>query len=357
MKTMRNQRLKQIQRSFWRLSLILLIASAIPSMVLAQDAVFKVRTARGSSKVSGKITEVSAEGVTIDGELVPAADIKKVVFSKEPTELDRARDQMESGRYADAIEELEKIKSPVGSAMVQQEIDFIKAYSTSRISLLGGNITPQVAGKEIGKFITTYKDASYHLAPAIEQYGKLIYAFGKPEVAVREFNRLTQSSWPEYQLRGHFQLGKTLTELGRYDEAELSFDAILAEESNDDVTQTYKLLATCEKARLAGIQGNLEAAKKVLEGIIRDENPDKKRLFAHLYNALGATYEQAGKLKEAATAYLHTELLFASESEPHSEALYRLALIWPKLEQTDRANRARDTLKSRYRNSYWAGKL
>ena len=354
---MQNQNSNQIRRFSWQLNLILMIAIATPSMGLSQDAVFKVRSARGSSKVSGKITEVSAEGVTIDGELVPAEDIKKVVFAKEPSELDRARDQMESGRYADAIEELEKIKSPVGSAMLQQEIDFIKAYSTSRISLLGGNISPQVAGKEIGKFITTYKDASYHLIPATEQYGKLIYAFGKPQVAAREFSKLTRSSWPEYKIRGHFQLGKTLTELGEYDEAELSFDAILDEESNDDITQTYKLLATCEKARLAGIQGNLEAAKKVLEGIIRDENPDNKRLFAHLYNALGATFETAGNLKEAATAYLHTELLFATESEPHAEALYRLALIWPKLEETDRANRARDTLKSRYRNSYWAGKL
>ncbi len=66
---------------------------------------------------------------------------------------------------------------------------------------------------------------------------------------------------------------------------------------------------------------------------------------------------QEGNLKEAATAFLHTELLFAQEIEPQAEALYQLALIWPKLNQTDRASRAREGLKSRYRNSYWANKL
>ena len=91
--------------------------------------------------------------------------------------------------------------------------------------------------------------------------------------------------------------------------------------------------------------------------MIKTENSDDKLLFAHIYNALGAAYEKAGKFKEASRAYLHTDLLFASVLEAHAESLYHLAILWPKLEQTDRAARARDTLKARYRNSYWAGKL
>ena len=344
-------------RTFSILGCVALVAFSFPATVLSQDSVFKIRAGGGTSKVNGKITRISADGVTIDSEEIPAAEIRKLVFSKEPREVGRARGQMESGRYADAIDELKKIKSAAQSPMLQQEIDFIEAYSTSQISLRGGNVAPQVAGKTIGNFIATYSDSSFHLAPAVEQYGKLIFAFGKLDLAAAEFAKLANSSWPEYRLKGLFQSGKTLTELGRYSEANTAFDAILAVQENDDLSQAYKLLAKCEIARLAGLQGNTDEAKQTIENLIRDNDPDEKLLFAHLYNALGATFEKSGQLKDAATAYLHTELLFATETEPHSEALYRLSLIWPQLEETDRANRSRNTLKTRYRNSYWAGKL
>ena len=322
----------------------------------AQDAVFKFKAGGGNSKDSGRITEISPEGVTIDGELVPAESIKKVVFSKEPSEIGRARDQMEAGRFADCLEELDKIGDTTLSKRIRQEIDFLRAYSTSQIALRIGTITPQAAGKEVGTFIQEHGD-SYHLYPMVEQYGKLIWAFGKPDLAVAEFEKLANCSWLEYRLKGDFYRGQALLELGKYAEAQAAFDAILATQSNDDISQAFRLYAKCEKARAIGLAGNTDEARKTIEEIIRDENPDNKRLFAYLYNALGSVYEKSGQIKEAARAYLHTELLFATESEPHAEALYRLALIWPQLEQTDRANRARDTLKSRYRNSYWAGKL
>jgi Flp pilus assembly protein TadD len=102
---------------------------------------------------------------------------------------------------------------------------------------------------------------------------------------------------------------------------------------------------------------NPEQATQTLNELIATESAENSLLFANLYNALGSVYEKAGQLKEARTAYLHTNLLYASEPDEHAEALYHLALIWPQLEETDRANEARDTLKTRYRNSYWAGKL
>lgn len=330
--------------------------TSISRATLAQDAVFRIKTGGGNSKVSGKITKISPDGITVDGELVPASEIKKPVFGREPGEISRARDQMEAGRYADCIDELKKISDSSLSKRIQQEIDFLNAYSTSQISLRGGNIAPMTAGKEVGRFLQEHGD-SFHLYPMIEQYGKLIWAFGKPELAVAEFEKLTNCSWLEYQLKGNFYKGQILIELGQFAEASAAFDTILATESNDDISQAFRLFAKCEKARANGLAGGAAEARQVIEGIIRDENPDNKRLFAYLYNALGSVFEKSGQLKEAARAYLHTELLFATEPEPHAEALYRLALIWPQLEETDRANRARDTLKSRYRNSYWAGKL
>lgn len=335
---------------------LVFVVSLVAADIRAQDAVYKYREGGGNSKVSGKIESITPDGVTVDGDQIPASQIKKLVFRNEPSEISRARDQMDAGRFSDCLEELKKIKESNISRKIQQEIDFLNAYSTAQISLRGGSIAPVNAGKVVGQFLKDHSN-SCHLYPALEQYGKLLWAFGKPDLAANEFAKLTNSTWPEYVLKGHFYRGQILSELGQHGEAVKAFDAILATESNDDTTQSYQLLAKCEKARAVGLAGDPNAARNTIEGIIRDESPENKRLFAYLYNALGAVFEKSGQMKEAARAYLHTELLFATEPEPHAEALYRLALIWPKLEETDRANRARDTLKSRYRNSYWAGKL
>lgn len=353
------KRNKQVGRlgAVWTVGCCLMVASLFaPAETLAQDAIYQFKSTGGTSKISGKITDVSPEGATVGGNQIAAAEIKRLYFSKEPSEVNRAREHMEAGRFSDAIDELDKIDASKISGKVKPEVGFIRAFSNSQISQRGGNVTPQIAGKEVGDFIAANGN-SIHLYPAIEQLGKLLFAFGRPERAADEFEKLSQCSWPEYRLKGLFQLGKSQFEAGNMEDALAAYEAILLIDSNDDLSQTYKQLAKCEKARLAGMQGDIESGLNAINGLIGTENSDNKLLFAHLYNALGSLYEKSGQLKDARTAYLHTELLFATESEPHAEALYRLAKIWLELDETDRANLARNTLKTRYRNSYWAGKL
>ena len=329
---------------------------ALPaSLAQAQDTLYKFRDDGRASKVNGRITKVTANGVTINGNKVPSALIQKVTYGKEPLEVGRARDQMESGRYSDAIEELKKIKANVGPK-VKQEIEYIQAYSTAQISLRGGSVTPKSAATTVKRFIDSNTN-SFHLVPAKDQFARLAFAAGLPDTAEKEFKKLQASPWVEYKLKGYFHAGQMQIQLGKLDQAEASFKSISGVESNDNISQTYKLLAKCELAKIAGLKGNADAAQKQLEEIIKNEDSDNKKLFAQLYNALGAVHQKAGRLKEASRAYLHTELLFASEAEAHAEALYHLVPIWTQLEDTDRANRARNLLKSRYRNSFWASKL
>ena len=332
----------------------ILVFGFLAPVSVAQDSVFTFRKS-GSSKASGRITAMSPDGITIGDTTVPVDDVRKVSYSGEPREISRARGQVEAGRFADSIEEIGKVK-PTGNPMIDQEIDFIKAYATARLSLRAGTVTAQVAGKAIRDFINTHPQ-SYHIYPATEQYGHLLFAFGKPDLAAKQFELLTQSKWLEYKLKGHFLHGEMMMELGKFPDAQKSYEALLANQENDDLSQYYRLLGKCLQAKAIGMQGDPKAAIVTLQGIVRDENPDNKKLFAYLYNALGLLQEKSGNDKEAALAYLHTQLLFATEAEPHSEALYRLALTWRKLEETDRANESADNLKSAYRNSYWAGKL
>jgi len=329
---------------------------ALPDSMSAQDALYQLRDGgRSAKRFIGKITSVTADGVTINGSEVPASQIQKVTFGKAPPQVGRARDQMESGRFSDAIAELAKVK---GSAdpNVKQEIEFIRAYSTAQLSLRGGNVIPKTAGSVVKNFISSYPN-SFHVVPAKEQFAQLAFAAGAEKVAVGEFKKLQSSNWLEYQLKGYFHAGQIHVLLGDLELASKNFKAISDVQSNNNLAQTYKLLAACELAKVDGLRGNADAAQKKIEQIIKKENSDNKKLFAHLYNALGAVHEKAGRLKEAAHAYLHTELLFAAETDAHAEAVYRLALIWPQLEDTDRANRARTILQERYRNSYWARKL
>ena len=178
---------------------------------------------------------------------------------------------------------------------------------------------------------------------------------GVADFAEKEFAKLSKSQWPEQKISGLFNLGYTQLVVGNPSEAIKNLQAIAAVDAVDDNSTEYKLLAECLMARAEALSGNVDAGKKKLEAVIKREDPmTAQRAFAYAYNGLGACHEKNGDWKEAAMAYLHTELLFQNDQEAHAEALYRLSKIWAKLEATDRANKARTTLKSRYKNSYWA---
>lgn len=326
-----------------------------------QDAVYRFRAGGGNSKISGKVSGMTPLGVTVESSSgakeIPASAINKIDFDSAPVEISRARDRIEGKRFEDALAELDKITDPINSPLVQQEIDYLRAYSTAEISLNSGSVTAQEAGKLMSAFVSKNKQ-SIHFYPATEILGKLFFAVGRTDLAEKQFAELTNSQWTELVLRGYFYRGEMLNLLERHDEALAVYEAILAMPANDDATQQYKLLAKCQLAKTNALAGKPPAESiAAVNEIIKNENPANAELFAYAYNALGTCHLKAEKLKEAATAFLHTELLFAQESEPQAEALYQLALIWPKLDQTDRASRARDGLKSRYRNSYWANKL
>ncbi len=332
-----------------------------PIVLPAQnDSVFISGSDR-NSVIRGKITASSPLGITIKTNSteqdVPASQILKIKYATEPSQLDRARERFDSGRYDDCISELDKIKNEELTPLVKTEVDFLRAFATAQKALRGDTgVTSQQAGSIINQFVKNNSN-SYRLIPATEMLGRLLIAIGKPEMAEEEFVKLTQSNWNEYVLKGHYLTGQAQILQGKLDPAKASFDAIKGVTSNDDMTQQYKLLAECQLAKIMALQGQVEPAIEILNKIIKDEDADNTQLFANAYNALGTCYLKADQLKAASRAFLKTQLLFSAQADAHAEALFNLATIWPKLDQTDRANQARQALKSQYRNSYWASKL
>ena len=335
------------------LTAVILVTATI-STLNAQDSVFLFKADGKPGKENGRITAADPDGVTINGQKVPSSVIRKITIGREPSALSRARDHFENGQYADCIQQLGKLDPVPTEPLLVADIDFMKAYSNAQICLLGGNVAPLVAGRAIGEFLQKHP-STYHLHPATECFGQLKFAYGDPKLAASEFQKLKKAGWTEYRLRGHFYYGKMMELGGDTDAAIKSYDEILAERGNDDATQNYQTIAKIEKAKLGGLKGNAAGAIANLKTMIAGD-AENALTFGHLYNALGALYEVEGDLKNASISYLKTQLIYAAAEGPHAEALYRLTQIWPKLNKNDRANQARDILKSTYRNSYWAQK-
>ena len=336
--------------------LIGLVSSFSP--VASQDTVY-VKSG-GKSRKNGKITRMNPESVSLQSgsrtEEISSGNIAKIVYGGEPKALGRARDRFEDGRFDDCISELNKIDGSSLSPLVKQEIAYLESFSNAEISLRGGDVSAQVAGKKINDFIRAYGQ-SYRLHPGRLFLGQLFLAVGRMDLSEKEFAKLSGASWPEFKIQGLFHLGRVQLLANNPQGAVDSLAQVGSVESSDDASSEYKLLAECLSAKAAALSGNVDAGRKKIEAIIKREDPmTAQRAFAYAYNALGACHQQNKNWLEAATAYLHTELLFATDPEAHAEALYQLSKIWAELEETDRANKARATLRSRYRNSYWSKK-
>ena len=340
------------------LILLQLCFCLMTSTSLAQrgDTVYRANASGvGSTKISGKVIDMTPTGILVESKgsptSIPAAEVRSVVYAGQVSAIARTADRIKAGSYAQGIEEIAKIDDK-GNAYVAHELAFLKAYAEGNLALKG-SFDAIAAGKSLRNFLTKYKK-SYHFFPATALKGQLLYALKFPDLAAKEFKLLTQSQWPEYVIKGNYYLAQTALAQQDFDGAIAICDQIIASTDNDDLTQQYQLLAKCTKAKAQCLSGNPGSAEDDLKQIIKVENPDNQQLFATAYNALGVYHFKAQQLKEARDKFLLTHLLMYSESEAHAEALYYLAQIWPELEDTDEANKTRELLKSRYRNSYWA---
>jgi hypothetical protein len=124
----------------------------------------------------------------------------------------------------------------------------------------------------------------------------------------------------------------------------------------DAQAQRQKLFAQLGTAFCSAQSGSPDEGIAVAEAVIKDGDPQDVELFARAYNTLGVCQLKAGRNKEALHAFLHTDVLFFGDSEAHAEALYYLAGLWDKENQSERALEARNLLKSQYGGSVWAQK-
>ena len=104
------------------------------------------------------------------------------------------------------------------------------------------------------------------------------------------------------------------------------------------------------------LEGKATEAIGELEKMVDEGDSTDGELFAELYNTLGSMLSAAGRNEEAVLSYLKTDLLYGAQSEPHAEALYRLAQLWTKMGSAQRAADAKQKLEKLYPTSAWVRK-
>lgn len=322
------------------------------SCIAFQDSVFL----NSGKPVRGRVKESTPEELLVDTQRISVKDVKDIKLGGAPRELTRAKEDIEKDRFEDAWDKIQQIDPAALNGLVSKEFEYTKALTMGRIALIGGPVSTQQAGREIGAFVQKNPN-SFRILPIRDLYGQLLVSINRIDLAEAEFEKMAASDWPEIQLKGLFNLGQAQLLINKSAEAIQTFGQLEQHELNTPMAQQFKLLARCQKAKAMAMNGKSDEAKTAIETLIKNENPDNKELFAYCYNALGVCHLEKRENQAAAIAFLHTDLLFSSTSDAHAEALYRLALLWPKLEETDRANRARQTLSGSYGNSFWKQKL
>lgn len=306
--------------------------------------------------IRGEFRQSSPDLLTLENEQIPADKIRNVAVQDEPSELRQTRKRFEDARFDDGLNDLTKITDKIASKVVEQEIDFLRAFGSANSALSGGNVSPTDAISLCTDFARRYPN-SYRLYPILELHGNLLAMTGADREAIEIFQKLNESQSEEFQLRGNYYSALSLIQSNQGAAAAQKLQSVLASSASSEAANRIKKLAEPMLAKALAIAGQIDEARQRALAIIHRENSENQELFAATYNVLGFCDLKSGNLNMAANKFLHTVLLFPI-GEFHAEALYYLAKeVWPQLERADQAMESRETLRRLYPKSPWTAKL
>lgn len=327
--------------------------------VFAQSA-DRVFTSEGS--VSGKIVSVTANDVDIedrngDTKKITIDKIREVQFGDEPQSLRSARSMLVRGRAADALEEVGKIEADEldgAEELLLNEVEFVKAAAAGRTALASG-ADPKDAGKLVMDFLTKHPK-SHHFYEMKELIGDLLARAGKLDGALAAYSDVAKGP-PALKVRAASAKARMLFDQQKYDDAIKEYDTAIKIDANDDASAAQKRGAELGKARCLSQLGKNQEAISLVQGIIKQSDPEEKEMLGRAYNVLGNAYRAAGdKDQDALISYLTVDLVYNGSPESHAEALYNLSELWERAKNPERAREARKLLEDSYPGSWWAKK-
>lgn len=339
-----------------RLACYLVVSLALAAGPPSARALDRVKLYQGGQS-AGKLVEMSPTELVIEvgstQKKFPVNEVEVVQFDDEPNELTQARNALNAGKYEAAAALLDKVApAKTERAEIAQDVEFYRALVAARMAL-AGNGSKADAGKRLFAFEKANRK-SFHYFETCELLGDLLVALDKNAEAESFYDKVASAPWPDYKLRAHVLLGRTLVSRKQYDRALGQFDDALAIEGSGNAYERAKLSARLGRASALAGTGKTDEAVKLVDEILEKADAENQELHAGAYLVLGNCYLAAGKKKEALLAFLHVDLLYPRVSQAHAEALANLATLWTELEKPDRAALARSVLKEKYPQSQWA---
>jgi tetratricopeptide (TPR) repeat protein len=335
--------------------LAMLTAWGSASAALAVDTVKMIE----GKPLVGTVNEMTPTEITLQqgalGNKVPVNEIALILFEGEPKDLANGRNLYAAGRYAEALPLLSRIDlESLKRDEIKQDAEFYKAITSARLALSGsGSIA--AAGKLLTAFDKN-NPTSFHALETAEALGDMFGALGKYDQAEKYYAKLAAAPWPDYKMKAGVATGRALLAQKKFDEAQQKFVEVEAMDTKGKQADRHRAAASLGKAAVTFGKGKPEDAIKETEDLITKTEEEDADLYARAYNLIGNCQLAAGKKKDARTAFLHVDLLYAGVADQHAEALYQLSKIWAELDHVDRANVAKRQLQQRYPNSPWAKK-
>lgn len=332
-----------------------LVWICLSATLSAADA---VRTLKGT--VNGTVESMTAQEVKVkrsDGreETIAVNAIRAIKYDGEPPKLDQVRKAASAGRFDDCLRSLTELdQESIERDEVKADLEYYRALSTGRLALAGAGSVGE-AGKVVRSFTAKYPQ-NYHWLAASELLGDLLVAVGAHDKAIKEYDKLEQTPWDDYRMRAAIAKGGVLKAQKKFDEAATAYDRVLQlaadnpgkDDAAKELISSQALTATLGKVETLAESGQADAAVELVEKVIAEAAPEDAAVLARAYNALGGSLKKAGRTKEALLAYLHVDVLYASQAQSHAEALRNLAELWSAVNQPQRAAQALQTLQDRY---------
>jgi tetratricopeptide (TPR) repeat protein len=332
------------------LGVVLIVGLIVRSdeITLVPDATVKGVTGKSitgtidaESPTAVRITPKSAAAVD-----VPVEQIESITYTGQPASMGLAQISEKNNDSPTALAQYKKAVAEAGNAspLVAEAAQY---GQVAMLADLARNDPARLdeALAQLDAFTRTHPRGR-HLGPALESIARLALLKGDAARADQAATALQAIPWAA----GRAQLlkAKVLAKKGQNDDAMKLLDKTIADAPEGSSRRLEARLARAEALAAAGKFAEAETAVREL---IKETPPEKADVQALAHNTLGDCLRTAGKLKDALFAYLQTDILYDKDKDEDARALFQIAQLWRKLNQSERADEAMARLRERYPQS------
>lgn len=319
---------------------------------------------RYSSKIPlrGAIVAENAQAIRIETRQgtqtqevsVPLNDVLVVNYDGQVgLALRAARNLESSGEYQKALQRYRgAAKEAAGEGLVGAAAEFGVSRVLTMIALREpGRVDEAI--EQLEEFRSKHPGSRFHYE-LHELLGQLYMKKGQHAMGRRAFAELAAAPWEDFGLRALCWEGRMLLEAGNFEEAMAKFEEVAAAPSSTPQAKLGQQDALLLKGECLQKLKRYEEAEGLLRQVIDQTPAEEAQVQARAHNTLGDVLREAGKTKDALLAYLYVELMYSTQREARSKALYYIWQLWKEVGRPDFAAEALQKLKRTNPESPWA---